>query len=59
LKDGEVTLGKSGFTQIMTNEDEAFRLARLLSEQGVKFSITPVALDDIFFHLVGQKARDE
>lgn len=59
LKDGEVTTGKSGFTQIMTNEDEAFRLARLLSEQGVKFSITPVALDDIFFHLVGQKARDE
>jgi ABC-2 type transport system ATP-binding protein len=59
LKDGEVTLGKSGFTQIMTNEDEAFRLARLLSEQGVKFSITPVTLDDIFFHLVGQKARDE
>jgi hypothetical protein len=43
----------------MTNEDEAFRLARLLSEQGVKFSITPVTLDDIFFHLVGQKARDE
>ena len=59
LKDGEVTTGKSGYTQIMTNEDEAFRLARLLSEQGVKFSITPVALDDIFFHLVGQKARDE
>jgi hypothetical protein len=59
LKDGEVTLGKSGYTQIMTNEDEAFRLARLLSEQGVKFSITPVTLDDIFFHLVGQKARDE
>ena len=59
LKDGEVTIGKSGYTQIMTNEDEAFRLARLLSEQGVKFSITPVTLDDIFFHLVGQKARDE
>ncbi len=59
LKDGEVTTGKSGYTQIMTNEDEAFRLARLLSEQGVKFSITPVTLDDIFFHLVGQKARDE
>jgi ABC-2 type transport system ATP-binding protein len=59
LKDGEVTIGKSGYAQIMTNEDEAFRLARLLSEQGVKFSITPVTLDDIFFHLVGQKARDE
>ncbi len=30
LKDGEVTTSKSGVTQIMTNEDEAFRLARLL-----------------------------
>ncbi|MGD0643472.1 MAG: ABC transporter ATP-binding protein [Candidatus Bathyarchaeia archaeon] len=59
LKDGEVTTDKSGVTQIMTNEDEAFNLARVLAEQGVKFSITPVTLDDIFFYLVGQKARDE
>jgi ABC-2 type transport system ATP-binding protein len=59
LKDGEVTIGNSGYAQIMTNEAEAFRLARLFSEQGVKFSITPVTLDDIFFHIVGQKVRDE
>ncbi len=59
LKDAQVTIGTSGYTQIMTNEGEAFRLARVLSEQGVKFSITPVTLDDIFFHLVGQKVRDE
>ena len=43
----------------MTDEVEAFRLARLLSEQGVKFSITPVTLDDIFFSIVGQKVGDE
>ncbi len=59
LMDSEVTVSKSGFTQIMTNEAEAFSLARLLSEQGVKFSITPVTLDDIFFSMVGQKVRDE
>ena len=59
LKDGEVTTSASGYTQIMTNEAEAFRLARVLSEQGMKFSISPVTLDDIFFYLVGQKARDE
>ncbi len=59
LNDGQVTIGKSGYTQIMTNETEAFRIARLLSEQGIKFSITPVTLDDIFFYLVGQKVRDE
>jgi ABC-2 type transport system ATP-binding protein len=59
LQDAEVTIGNSGYTQIMTNEAEAFSLARLLAEQGIKFSITPVTLDDIFFRLVGQKARDE
>ncbi len=59
VQDGEVTIGSSGYTQIMTNEAEAFRLARLFSEQGLKFSITPVSLDDIFFRLVEQKVRDE
>jgi ABC-2 type transport system ATP-binding protein len=57
--DGEVTVGNSGYTQIMTHEAEAFSLARQLSEQNIKFSITPVTLDDIFFRIVGQKARDE
>ena len=59
IDNSEVTTSSSGFTQIMTNEAEAFRLAKLLSEKGTKFSITPVTLDDIFFHLVGQKVRDE
>ena len=58
-KDTAVTTSKTGITQIMTHEEEAFRIAKLLAEQGVKFSITPVTLDDIFFSLVGQKARDE
>jgi ABC-2 type transport system ATP-binding protein len=59
LKDGQATTDANGHVQIMTNEEEAFRLARLLSEQGIKFSINPVTLDDVFFYLVGQKARDE
>jgi len=59
LKDAEVTMDKSGVTQIMTNEEEAFGLAKTFTEQAVKFSIAPVTLDDIFFYLVGQKARDE
>ena len=59
LKEGEATTDAHGRVQLMTNEEEAYRLARLLSEQGVKFSINPVTLDDVFFYLVGQKARDE
>ncbi len=57
--DAEITVSSHGDTQIMTNEAEAFRLARLLSEQGAKYSISPVTLDDIFFRLSGQKAGDE
>jgi ABC-2 type transport system ATP-binding protein len=56
--DAEVTVSSSGYTQILTQEAEAFRIARLLSEQGAKFSITPITLDDIFFQLVGHKAED-
>jgi ABC-2 type transport system ATP-binding protein len=59
LETGELTTDAHGHAQIMTDEDEAFRLAKLLSEQGLRFSINPVSLDDIFFHLVGEKARDE
>ncbi len=59
VNDGEVTTDSRGHVQIMTNEEEAFRLAKQLSEHGTRFSINPVTLDDIFFLLVGQKARDE
>lgn len=54
---GEATTSKSG-SQILTTEEEAFHLAKQLSEHGAKFSISPVTLDDIFFYLVGEKARD-
>ncbi len=59
LKNGDVTKDAHGNAQIMTNEDEALRLAKLFSEEGTRFSINPITLDDIFFYLVGQKARDE
>jgi len=59
LTDAVITTSQSGTIQIMTDETEAFHLARLLFEQRVKFSITPVTLDDIFFHLVGQKVGEE
>jgi ABC-2 type transport system ATP-binding protein len=58
VNDGEITVGNTGYTQIMTNEAEAFRLARLLSEHTEKFSISPVTLDDIFFRIIGQKVSE-
>ncbi|MEM3711581.1 MAG: ABC transporter ATP-binding protein, partial [Thermoprotei archaeon] len=49
---GEVAKSKDGSVQILTSEDEALRLTRLLFENGQKFSVSPVGLDEIFFHLV-------
>ncbi len=59
VSDGEVTKGRSGETQILTNEGEAFELSRNLAVSGVKFSIAPVSLDDIFFQLVGESSLAE
>ena len=56
---GEVTTGKDGQVQILTNEDEAFSLSKRLSGSGTRFSIAPVSLDDIFFQLVGESTRQE
>lgn len=54
VSEGEVTTGKEGEVQILTNEGEAFAISRKLSADGVKFSIAPVSLDDVFFQLVGE-----
>ncbi len=56
--EGEIMTGEDGATQLLTHEDEAFRVSKKLSEGGVRFSITPVSLDEIFFHLAGQTASD-
>jgi ABC-2 type transport system ATP-binding protein len=56
---GEVTTGKDGQVQILTNEDEAFEISRKLSVAGARFSIRPVSLEDIFFQLVGETPQGE
>jgi ABC-2 type transport system ATP-binding protein len=52
VRDGEVTVGASGQTQILTNEDEAHEISRSLLERGSKFSMSKVSLEDVFFRLV-------
>jgi ABC-2 type transport system ATP-binding protein len=56
---GEVTTGKNGEVQILTNEDEAFEISRRLTAAGTRFSIGPVSLEDIFFQLVGESTQAE
>jgi ABC-2 type transport system ATP-binding protein len=59
VADATITTSQTGVTQIMTNESEAFRLAKLFSQEGVRYSIAPVTLDDVFFHLVGEKVSED
>jgi ABC-2 type transport system ATP-binding protein len=59
VSQGQVTVGRTGEVQILTNEDEAFAISKKLSMDGAKFSIRPVSLDDIFFQLVGESTQGE
>ncbi len=59
IVEGEIITGTNGVAQIFTDEDEAFRISRKLSEGGLRFSISPVSLDDIFFQLVGEVRVEE
>ncbi|HVC27444.1 MAG TPA: ABC transporter ATP-binding protein [Nitrososphaerales archaeon] len=59
VSQGEVTTGRNGEVQILTNEDEAFAISKKLSVEGARFSIGPVSLDDIFFQLVGESTHAE
>jgi ABC-2 type transport system ATP-binding protein len=52
LTEGELVKGKDDLPVILTTEEEAFRIARDLSREGIHFTINPVVLEDIFFYLV-------
>ncbi len=54
VKRGEIIKGKDSF-RVLTTEEEAFNISRELSKQGVRFSIAPISLDDIFFYLVNRE----
>ena len=53
VAEGTVTTGRDGEIQVLTSEEEAFRISRELLERGVRFSVNRISLDDVFFHLVG------
>jgi len=59
VRDGEVTVGSSGQTQILTNEDEARDISKVLLENGGKFSMSRISLDDIFFRLVHGASEED
>ncbi len=58
MGDAVATVGKDGQTQILANEEEAYRISRGLLEAGSKFSVNRISLDDVFFHLVRTGAQE-
>jgi ABC-2 type transport system ATP-binding protein len=58
VREGTVTTGREGQIQILTGEEEAYRLSGELMRTGGRVSVSRISLDDIFFHLVGEKGRD-
>lgn len=52
IKQGEEVIGEDGFAQIMTTEKEADRLSSWFIKEGIRFSINPISLDDIFYYVV-------
>jgi len=62
VKEGDVTTSHSGQTQVLTDEEEAYGISRVLLEKGTKFSMSKISLEDVFFRLVhrtGSEAADE
>jgi len=59
VKEGLVTRARTGQTQLLTDESEAHEISRSLLEKGVKFSMSRVSLEDIFFHLVHATGQED
>lgn len=51
--DGDVTVGQDGMAQVMTTEEAAHSLSKTLISRGVRFSMNPVTLENIFYRKVG------
>ena len=56
---GELIKGVDGHYQIVTTEKEAGRISKQLINRGVKFSMNPLTLDDIFYYIVRKPIEAE
>ena len=58
-RQGELIKGVDGHYQIVTTEKEAGRISKQLINRGVKFSMNPLTLDDIFYYIVRKPIAEE
>ena len=58
-RNGKVIKGIDRHYQIVTTEKEAYTLTKKLIAKGVKFSMNPLTLDDIFYYIVKKPIEGE
>ena len=58
-KYGDIIRGVDGQYQIVTTESEANRLSKELIDRKVRFSMNPLALEDIFYYIVKKPIEEE
>ncbi len=56
---GDMITGVDGIKQIVTTEKQARKIAKQLIDKGVRFSISPLSLDDIFYYIVKKPIEEE
>lgn len=58
-REGDLIRGVDGHYQIVTTEVEAGLISKRLIDKGVKFSMNPLTLDDIFYYIVKKPIEEE
>ena len=56
---GSMVVGEDGVRQILTTEAEANRLSTKLIRSGVRLSMNPITLEDIFYYIVKKPIENE
>jgi ABC-2 type transport system ATP-binding protein len=58
-RQGSMIVGEDGVRQILTTEREANRLSTKLIKRGVRLSMNPITLEDIFYYIVKKPIENE
>ncbi|MGI0100317.1 MAG: ABC transporter ATP-binding protein [Candidatus Micrarchaeaceae archaeon] len=56
---GSIVNVENGFKQIITTEEEAERIGKALIRDGIRFSMNPISLEDIFYYYVKKPIESE
>jgi ABC-2 type transport system ATP-binding protein len=58
-RNGKVVVGLDGNKQILTSQREANSISKKLIEKGVRFSTSPISLEEIFYYIVKRNIDED